>query len=567
MISSLSFFDFRSWAGDSVSLCSLPWMSSSCRRRSRLNESAMLSKVSSTFGLSSASIAASDIEFSRSSSSRSLSAIAASSPASPSPAAAPLPLAPAGLNGVAGGGARRRRHRLRRLRHEPGRAGARAWRKRQAIGPDGGRHLLGIGARIGRFEIDDVAQEDFSFVDLVAPDDDGLEGQRAFAEPGDHRLAAGLDALGNGDFALSGEQLHRAHLAQIHAHRVVGALGRLARLGFGQRLGCRLNELATLALFLFGLLAGVGLLLGVGLLGLDDVDAHLAHHRQHVFDLLGGDFLGRHHRIELLVGDVAALLGLLDHLLDRRVRQVEQRQRGIRSLGGVLLGGLGVFRRWGRLLHGDLGPARNGLGDSLGNFLGGLVARALVRHRCLLHLHRSPMRLPLPYSYPPYPGSARMPAPTLCVFSYGAGKPAPTVNKPARFQQTGQAAQADQKVPLPYAERIGVPDFCGSQGHVKHPLTLRTARATTYSLPPSPTGPSKSAYFAPKRLQRSQRSQGSRRTARGDAEAFYKRLGSIERGQPRLYVTQPGIVCLGVVLAERQFLVLQFHNYGMPLGM
>ena len=98
-------------------------------------------------------------------------------------------------------------------------------------------HLLGVGTGVGRFEVDDVAEEDFSFVELVAPDDDGLEGERAFAEARDHRLAAGLDALGDGDFALAREQLDRAHLAQIHAHGIVGALGRLFLLGGGERLG------------------------------------------------------------------------------------------------------------------------------------------------------------------------------------------------------------------------------------------------------------------------------------------------------------------------------------------
>ena len=73
----------------------------------------------------------------------------------------------------------------------------------------------------------------FAFVELVAPDDDGLEGQRAFAQARDHRLAAGLDALGDGDFALARQQLDRAHLAQIHAHRIVGAVGRLLLGGRG----------------------------------------------------------------------------------------------------------------------------------------------------------------------------------------------------------------------------------------------------------------------------------------------------------------------------------------------
>ena len=46
-------------------------------------------------------------------------------------------------------------------------------------------------------------------------------------KPGDHGLAAGLDALGDGDFALAREKLDRAHLAQIHAHGIVGAVGGL----------------------------------------------------------------------------------------------------------------------------------------------------------------------------------------------------------------------------------------------------------------------------------------------------------------------------------------------------
>ena len=57
----------------------------------------------------------------------------------------------------------------------------------------------------------------------VSADDDGLEGQRALAQPRDHRLAAGLDALGDGDFALARQQFHRAHLAHVHADRVGGA--------------------------------------------------------------------------------------------------------------------------------------------------------------------------------------------------------------------------------------------------------------------------------------------------------------------------------------------------------
>ena len=79
-------------------------------------------------------------------------------------------------------------------------------------------------------------------------------------------------------------------------------------------------------------------LLGVALLLLDDVDAHLVEHREHVLDLVRGDLLGRQDGVDLVLGDVAALLGELDHLADGGVRKIEQRQRRVGRLGRVLLG-------------------------------------------------------------------------------------------------------------------------------------------------------------------------------------------------------------------------------------
>ena len=200
--------------------------------------------------------------------------------------------------------------------------------QRLAVGADGRRQqrvhvVLGVGAGIGRFEIDDVAKEDLSLVEFVAPDDDGLEGQRAFAQARDHRLAAGLDALGDGDFALARQQFDRAHLAQIHADGIVGALAGLGLLDFGDGL------LRDLDQFVVGLVLGLFLVLflAVGVLGLGDVDAHVGEHRHDVLDLLGRGGVGRQHFVELIEGHEAALLGLLDHLLDGGIRQVEQRRR------------------------------------------------------------------------------------------------------------------------------------------------------------------------------------------------------------------------------------------------
>src|SRR5215472_5305528 len=128
-------------------------MSCSCRRRSRLNSLAMVSKVSSTFGLSSASIAASDIEF------RNLSLFAA-------------------LLAITGRRGRLERRRCRRRRRRRNRL-HRLWQTIAARHAFAGAHrrrgLLGVGAGIGGFKVNDIAQEDFAFVELVAPDDDGLE--------------------------------------------------------------------------------------------------------------------------------------------------------------------------------------------------------------------------------------------------------------------------------------------------------------------------------------------------------------------------------------------------------
>ncbi len=55
----------------------------------------------------------------------------------------------------------------------------------------------------GGFQIHHIAQQQAAFHQFVAPMHNRLDGQRAFADRADHLLAAGLDALGDGDFALA----------------------------------------------------------------------------------------------------------------------------------------------------------------------------------------------------------------------------------------------------------------------------------------------------------------------------------------------------------------------------
>src|SRR5262249_17063172 len=97
----------------------------------------------------------------------------------------------------------------------------------------GGRHAcdrwrrLGLRPFAGRPQVDDIGQQDLGVHQLIAPNDDGLERQRTFAQARYYRLAAGLDALGDGDLALTRKQLDRAHVAQVHPHGIVRALRRL----------------------------------------------------------------------------------------------------------------------------------------------------------------------------------------------------------------------------------------------------------------------------------------------------------------------------------------------------
>src|SRR5262249_11978075 len=210
-------------------------------------------------------------------------------------------------------------------------------------------------------------------VELVAPNDDGLEGERALAQTGDHRFAAGLDALGDGDLALARQKLHRTHFAQIHAHRIIRALGRLLGLGLGRDLLPDLDQLAALALGLFvGLLARLFSLFArllsffARLLGLDHVDAHLAEHGEHLLDLLGIDLLGGQHRFDLVMGDVAALLGGADELPDGPVRYAQQRALR-QGLGTLYLQHLFLLRHLfparalrGLACHEPPQPARGG---------------------------------------------------------------------------------------------------------------------------------------------------------------------------------------------------------------
>ena len=156
----------------------------------------------------------------------------------------------------------------------------------------------------GRIEVHDIAEQPGFPLQFLAPVEDIADGGRRSADRADHLFASGFDPLGDGDFALARQQFDRAHLAQVHAHRIV----------------CTTDVIIDIAA-LFALRCGVALRRRLlGFLRLDDIDAELGEHGHRILDLLGRDLVGRQRRVQFLVGDIAAFLAVLDKLFDGRFR-------------------------------------------------------------------------------------------------------------------------------------------------------------------------------------------------------------------------------------------------------
>ena len=168
-------------------------------------------------------------------------------------------------------------------------------------------HFLVVRIRIEQ-AVDDLVDPQLGGTDLVGLLQHLGNGRRACRDGMHHVLQTFLDLLGNDDLALAGEQLDRAHLAHVHAHRVGGAT----------ELGVHGGQ-CGLGLFL-GVVVGRGdgavveqQRIGVGGLFIDR-DAHVAEGADH---LVNGLDLGQPFGqvvVDLGVGEEAPLLAQLDEL-------------------------------------------------------------------------------------------------------------------------------------------------------------------------------------------------------------------------------------------------------------
>ncbi len=142
-----------------------------------------------------------------------------------------------------------------------------------------------------------------------------MECQRAFAKPQNHRIAASLDALGNRNFAFTRQQLNRAHFAQVHANRVIGAVQLFSiRTTKDNITRARDSGNSGAAFWIVGLF---------GFFFLGHLNAHLGQHRHDVLNLVGGHLLRRQNRVQLIVSDVATFTGVRDHLFDCGLGHIE----------------------------------------------------------------------------------------------------------------------------------------------------------------------------------------------------------------------------------------------------
>jgi hypothetical protein len=137
---------------------------------------------------------------------------------------------------------------------------------------------------------------------VVAHPDDRAHDRGHAGDGLDDRQLAALDAPCDFDLALARQQGHGAHLAEVHADRVVRLVERpRGEVEFG----------------LFGPVAVDGLAPGVPLLGVHEVDARVAKDGEELFEVFGrrGD-LRRQDVVHLVVQEVALLLADDDELPD-----------------------------------------------------------------------------------------------------------------------------------------------------------------------------------------------------------------------------------------------------------
>ena len=184
-------------------------------------------------------------------------------------------------------------------------------------------NFFGFGTCESRVKIDDIAQQNLAFVQFIAPDDNRLKCQRAFAQACNHSFATRLNALGNRYFAFARQQFHGTHFAQIHAHRIIRAVGAGGRFGgFGD---CGSSRAFSGLGFIVVIGRRCVVIIVICAVIFDDGDTHFRQHGHNVFYLLGGKLLRRQNSVQRIICHKTDLFGGFDHPLDLPVVHIDKR--------------------------------------------------------------------------------------------------------------------------------------------------------------------------------------------------------------------------------------------------
>ena len=153
--------------------------------------------------------------------------------------------------------------------------------------------------------------EDHDFLDVADAALEILTQRKDFADHDrrarnrlEYAQLATLDALGDFDFALAREQGNGAHLAQVHAHRIIGLFQRA-------RSQIQLNVFAGLGVGFdfFQRRRGLGL-------AFEHVNALRADGGQQVIEIFGRMDVVRNEIVGFVVGEVALLFSRVNQLLN-----------------------------------------------------------------------------------------------------------------------------------------------------------------------------------------------------------------------------------------------------------
>ncbi len=165
--------------------------------------------------------------------------------------------------------------------------------------------LAVIDLVVGQLFVDkrhELADASLFVLELIAHRHDRAGDRRRAGDRLDDRQLAAFDALGDLDLALAGEEGHGAHLAEVHADRIVG----LVECAGGQ------VELELLGSFPS---AVQQLVFAILLFGIDDLDPGAAERAEQIIELVRRRDVGGQELVDLVVQQVSLFLADGNELL------------------------------------------------------------------------------------------------------------------------------------------------------------------------------------------------------------------------------------------------------------